>query len=877
MALEELSGKAKFRVERLIGRETERRNLNAALDRSLRFEAPQFVTLLGGAGMGKTRLLDAWLKEVGEKGEFGGIFISAAGADTSAGRESWGIVGRLLRARLGVTAASDRDTTQAALRTELQAVFGDRRVSEIAGLLGIFMGLEPSESPLVQSLAMRPEQQAEMALAVLCRFLEEDARRHPMLYVIDDLQLADQASLDLFGRLRAELGEASIVFVAAARQELLVRQPSWSRIEGSHAHMDLGPLAPLEMDVFIQCALGAKTLAPGLGERAAVESGGIPGLLLDLLAAYHEHGILACDTQNAWLFDRDKAERESSLLGPHLGASTRVAALSPTERELLARAAAMGNVFWSGGLVALGRLGCDPWDPTLVFAPDPSIEETKRMVALLAERGYVKQSEADFTGSDKGWCFADSDERVLLEASANPEIVRHRKCFAAQWLEARMGNSPSADQLENIALLYEQGGDMRRASQRFLAAGDEACRLRDFERGRSLYTRGVSLLDSDDSLLLIESLHKLGDVAARLGHSHEALAHFSDMLKAAWRLDMPGKGGAAHARIGRVYRSLGDYRMAVQHLDMAHLLFDLGGDRPGVASSLDDIGRVYYLVGKPEEALRCHRAALSIRTELGDERGKTLTLAWLGLVQAQMGQLGLAQQSFEKALAISQATRDPHGIVFTLLDLGALTREAGHPALAQKLLSQARGLSSTMGERLTECHLALEVGDCLLAQGEQEAAERELRSAKEIAQKFGARRLVAESDRGLAEVYLATGDYLAARDHADLAATEGEKMGAAPLVGAALRVLGAALAGGAPGNSDRGGAREVFDRAVELLGSSGAELELGRTFLAYADFEEKIGRRDAAEKLRDRAFGIRRKAGLHSPEREIVVTEATLQ
>jgi hypothetical protein len=63
-----------------------------------------------------------------------------------------------------------------------------------------------------------------------------------------------------------------------------------------------------------------------------------------------------------------------------------------------------------------------------------------------------------------------------------------------------------------------------------------------------------------------------------------------------------------------------------------------------------------------------------------------------------------------------------------------------------------------------------------------------------------------------------------------------------------------------------------------MLGSSGAELELGRAFMAYADFEEKIGRHETAEDLRDRAFSIRRDAGLQSPEREIVATgEAVLQ
>ena len=536
----------------------------------------------------------------------------------------------------------------------------------------------------------------------------------------------------------------------------------------------------------------------------------------------------------------------------------------------------MGDMFWAGGLVALARLGAEPWDPTLVFAPDPSIEESKRLIGLLTERGYLNPIDHSYMGDESAWSFADPDERALIEATVDPEVMRRRRCFAAQWIEARIGKSPSVAQLENVAVLYQKGGDDRRASHRFLAAADEAAAAHDFERARSFYARSLGLLGGDEPLSRIETLHKLGDVCSRLGHSHEALAHFGDMLKAAWSLDLPGKGGAAHARIGRVYRALGDYRMAVQHLDMAHLLFDLGGDRPGVAASLDDIGRVYYLVGKPEEALRCHKAALAIRVELKDERGMALTLAWIGLVEALMGRLGVAQQTFERALSISQATRDPHGIVFTLLDLGALTREAGNPKLAQKLLGQARWLSSEMGDRLTECHLALQIGDCLLAQGDHAAAELELRAAKEIALKFGARRLVAESDRALAEVCLACGDFLGARDHANEAVTQAEKMGAAPLVGAALRVLGAAMAWGAPGDCDRGGPREVFDRAVELLASSGAELELGRAFLAYASFEESIGRHAAAEKLRDRAYEIRRTAGLQTPERDLVATSSDL-
>jgi hypothetical protein len=52
----------------------------------------------------------------------------------------------------------------------------------------------------------------------------------------------------------------------------------------------------------------------------------------------------------------------------------------------------------------------------------------------------------------------------------------------------------------------------------------------------------------------------------------------------------------------------------------------------------------------------------------------------------------------------------------------------------------------------------------------------------------------------------------------------------------------------------------MFDRAVELLGSAGAELELGRTFSAYAEFEERTGRSTAAGELRVQARDIQERA-----------------
>ncbi len=864
----------------LVGREEERRALDSALDRALRFRSPQFVTVLAPAGMGKTRLLQEWMAKVDERGDFQGIFARGKPGERGEEAESYAVLSRLLRQRFGIQDSMTDEEAHLHLRSGLQAVFGDRRVSEIAGLLGSLLGMGLPESPLAQSLSMRPEQQSELARAVLCRFIEEDTSQRPLVMVVDDAHLADEASLDVLARLPGELGQSPLVVVVAARAELLVRRPEWIKREGSHARVDLKPLAPLEMDVFIKCALAADTLAPGLAERAALESGGNPLLLGQLLRLYQRHGILvpkgATTTATDWTFDVERAAQARPNLSPEAAAQAHLAELSPAERDVLLRAAAVGPVFWPGALVAMARMGAEPWDPGAVFAPDPSIEETKRICSSLRERGFVRQAKSGLVACDTPLEFAEEAERALIEAQVTPETMRRRRRFAAQWIEARLGCEPSSEQYEHVAMLFEQGDDVQRAARIYAVAGDRAHRQRRYERARAMYLHAARLLDGDNVALKIETCHKLGDTAARLGRSREALAHFGEMLKQAWRMDLPGKGGAAHGRIGRIYRALGDYRLALQHLDLAHLLFDLAGDRPGVAASLDDIGRIHHLMGASAQALRCHQTALKIREELGDEQGKALTLSWLGLVEAQMGELRRAQQSFQKALAISQSAGDTHRTMFALLDLGALSREAGHPELAQRLLERARGLARKMGERLNECQLALQIGACLVARGRLTEAEGELSSAKEVARKFGARRLFAEAERGLAELCLVRGDYLGARDHANTAAVEAEKIGASPLVGTALRVLATALSRGAPGDAQRGGAREVFDRAVELLAGAGAEIELGRTFLAYAHFEQEQGRLTVAEKLREQAHGIRQRAGLAGAASEASVAAESL-
>ncbi len=101
----------------------------------------------------------------------------------------------------------------------------------------------------------------------------------------------------------------------------------------------------------------------------------------------------------------------------------------------------------------------------------------------------------------------------------------------------------------------------------------------------------------------MDALYAAGDVAARLGRTREAVGLFQEMLRLAWRLDLPAKGGAAHGRIGRLVSTLGENARALSHLELAQKLFEVAGDWPGVAAALDDVGRIHFLMGEPECSL----------------------------------------------------------------------------------------------------------------------------------------------------------------------------------------------------------------------------------------------------------------------------------
>ena len=120
-------------------------------------------------------------------------------------------------------------------------------------------------------------------------------------------------------------------------------------------------------------------------------------------------------------------------------------------------------------------------------------------------------------------------------------------------------------------------------------SSSRSCAGRDAE---DHYSRGLTLLGIADARRRIDALHNHGDVLTVLGRTDEALSAFREMLTGAFRLDLRATGGAAHSKIGRLYRETGRLDEANKHLSAALLLFEEAEDDRGIASSVDDIGKL---------------------------------------------------------------------------------------------------------------------------------------------------------------------------------------------------------------------------------------------------------------------------------------------
>lgn len=857
----------------LTGRVAEMRELDQAFSEVVEKGQARIVTVLGASGVGKSRLVHDFLSKI--RKSRGSPLRTYRGSARDA-RDSYGVFARILRTRFGLVEGMDENTAREQVRSQVAEVLEDRKVDDVAYFLGQFLGLRFEESPLTRAVSDDALEARLLRRSVFRSFLAADAARGPLGLVFEDLHEAHDESLALLQFLLEHL-DGPVLAICVARHELETRRDGWRAIRSDrHRVVELAPLGELDAASMMDALLAPCGEPPQqLVDAACQLAGGNPLLLEQMVRIFHDTGVLeeedALAENPVWLVHLDKLETVRLPLTVDDAVQARVAALAPALRQVLEQAATIGSVFWLGALVVLARLDSPP--PELWSASDDSdSRDVRELLQELVERDYVlRLPDSTFPG-DEEYVFKHNLERERIAKLTSPSLARKFHRVFADWLEHQSNMRSDEEYVAMLAAHREAAGAKHSAALAYLDAGDVARFRYAPAKAIEHYVRGLELLEPEENLSRkLDAYHHQGDVFQQLGRIEEALGSFREMLTLAYRLNLRSKGGAAHNRIGRLYRETGVLDQAARHLGTGLALFESCNDERGVASSLDDIGKLHWLRGDYPRALEQMRRALTMRRRIGDRRSIALSLNNVGLVLQDSGEFKEALEAFSQALQIRREIGDLIGTIITLNNLGTVAQDQGDLPRALSMFEEALNVAREIGDRNKIALVLTNQGEVLRTMGKAAEAIAHLKEAVDTCEDLNDRLGMAEALRALGMAYMEKNEISKARESISRAVDIFAAARSKVHLGTALRTLGEITAGGGWGREHASKARDYFQRSIAIFEEIGNELELARSLKSYADFKDKgelphIPGEPDAMSMRERAERIFEKLRTSSSE-----------
>ena len=408
----------------MVGRETELRRLRDAFQQAVHDRSCQLFTVLGSAGVGKSRLAAEFL------GDLDALVVRGRCLSYGDGITYWPVV-EILK-QLGTLPEGDA-------ARPLRSLVGE---------------LELPAAPDEIAWGFR-------------KLLEQEAQEQPLVCLLDDLHWGEETLLDLVEHVAELSRDAPLLLLCMARPELLERRPSWGGGKWNATTVLLEPLNAAET------------------ERLISELGGVGDELRERILQVAEGNPLFLEEMLALVRDSGAAEVE---VPPTIHAllAARLDQLDPDERSVLERGSVEGRIFHRGAVAALSD-GDDAIDQRLValvrkelVRPDRAQltgDDAYRFRHLLirdaAYEALPKATRADLHRRFAAWLEQHGQDLLELE-----EILGYHLEQAALYL-AELGQA-------DRELALAAGERLGRAGRRTYWRGDPRAAIALLERALTL-------------------------------------------------------------------------------------------------------------------------------------------------------------------------------------------------------------------------------------------------------------------------------------------------------------------------------------------------------------------------------------------------------
>jgi predicted ATPase/DNA-binding SARP family transcriptional activator/class 3 adenylate cyclase len=801
----------------MVGRERERRRLRDAFDQAVSDRSCQLFTVLGPAGVGKSRLVQEHL------GDLGGQALVTRGRCIPYGEGiTYWPLREAVKAAVGLEDTDTSDEALAKLAASVgEAENGDLVARQVAEMIGLDVG--PG---------------LEEAFTAVRALFEAWARSEPLVVVFEDIHWGEPAFLDLVEHIADWARDAPILLVCLARPELLDARPDWGGGKPNATSILLEALSEQESGQLIDNLAGEAPLHEATRRRIVEAAEGNPLFVEEMLAL---------------VLDDPGAEGELEVPAAINALLTaRLDQLGDEVRSTIEAASVEGQVFHEG---SVGEL-----------VPAALQRSVHAHLLTLIRTDLIRPERPEFS-DERAFRFRHLLTReAAYESIPKGERARLHERHAA-WLERKAGDRAGEyDEIlgyhleqacKCLAELGPPDGDTRelgaRGASRLASAARRAVRLGDARAGANLLGRAAGLLPASDEnrLQLLpdlgQALMESGEFEAADTVLHEAIA--AAKQTGAARLEASAKLTQLLLRL-RSSETEGWSEEAKAQLEHAIAVFESSGDHVGLAKAYRLLGWAHgtvYHFREVESAVTRGIEHARLAGHPREERATSTMYAMAGIFGPTPVLDAIAR--CEQVLEVTSESLVHQGIVTA--SLGLLEAMGGDFERARMFAGRARETLETLREGSVLTAIPAFLGRLELLAGDTKAAERELRREYEILEDMGERYYLSSVSALLAEALYEQGRL----DEAERLTATAEKLAAKDDVEAQMlwRCVRAKVL---TRKADIAAAEALAREAVRLARTTDSELAQGNALEALAEALQGEGRQSQAAAALEEAIRL---------------------
>jgi class 3 adenylate cyclase/tetratricopeptide (TPR) repeat protein len=724
---------------RMVGREAELRRLQGVFYTVMEDRGAQAVTIVGEAGMGKSRLLyefDNWIELLPET-----ILYFTGRARQQTRDLPYALVRDLFSSRFQIRDSDPVTVAREKLEQGIVELLGveNGAGTERAHFIGQLIGFDFSESPYLRGIIGDARQIRDRAFHYVAQLFGIATRQEPAVVFLEDIHWADDGSLDLVDYMARECRQSPMLIVALARPTLFDRRPSWG-IAGSpvddqvHSRLDLGPLTSWDSRRLVgEILRRLEDMPPDLQELIVRQAEGNPFYVEELVKVLIEDGVIV-KGPDRW---RVEIERLVEMRVPPTLTGVlqaRLDRLPLLEREVLQRASVVGRVFWDSAVACICAPAGEGMDE----------DDVGPVLQLLQEKELVfeRKGTSAFEG-DREYIFKHA---VLHQVTYESVLKRRRRVYhaqAAEWLAERSGERVG-EYAGLIGEHYERAEEWTSAAEWYGQAGRQAQETYALEMALAYYKKALALEERWEwHKGQVEILHVLGqrgqeeailktleaapetpvcEAAYLWGQYYEAIGDYGQAQAAVERALVAARDSGyvvgelrCLAKLGLVARRQGDFEKAKDWYGQALAVFENQETYPdglgqALLHALNGLGLVHCQQTDFDQAWVCYERALMLSRISSDRQGEAETLNHLGITAFYRRDFAEALSHHRRALKIRQAIGDRNGEGLSWGNLAQVAREVGDYGQAREYLSSALTILQATGNRWGEANAWNELG-----------------------------------------------------------------------------------------------------------------------------------------------------------------------